>query len=820
MSEKKKGIIELSIENSMKNSYLDYAMSVIVGRALPDVRDGLKPVHRRVLYSMNEMGVYYNKSYKKSARIVGDVIGKYHPHGDSAVYDTLVRMAQDFSLRYPLVDGQGNFGSVDGDSAAAMRYTEVRMAKCADDLLSDLDKNTVDFAPNYDGSMHEPTVLPTRIPNLLVNGSSGIAVGMATNIPPHNLTEVLDALLMMIHNPDYSELDIFNIVKGPDFPTAATIMGKSAIINAYKTGRGSIIIRANTTVEEMKNGKERIIVHQLPYQVNKAHMIEKIAELVRDKKVTGITDLRDESDRDGIRVVIECKKGENGEVILNNLFKHTQLQTSFGINMVALVDGRPQTLGLMRVLEEFIKHREVVVTRRTRYLLEKAEARLHILEGLIKAVENIDEVIKLIKSSKDSAEAKLKLIERFEFSEIQAQAILDMRLHRLTGLEIEKLKSEYAAILKDIEYYNSILNDKKVLMGVVSTELEEIKDKYGDERRTAIEDHVDDINIEDLIPDDETVVTLTNGGYIKRTLLTSFQAQKRGGKGKSAGKSREDDFIEKIYATTNHARMFFFTNTGKVHFLKVYELPEGSRDAKGRHINNLLQLPEDEYIASVRTVSADDREKFLFMATKYGVVKKTAVHDFKSGRSGMIALKLREDDEIVAAEITSDDDAIFIATKLGKTIQFAAKDVRSMGRNATGVRGITLEADEVVSMEVLTGKPYILSVTTKGYGKRSRVADYRLQSRAGKGLKLCKVTGKTGKVSGAKQVDDDEDVMLITKGGKTIRISTNEISVMSRDTQGVKLMNTDDNEIISFAIVREDKEEELLNGEENNESAD
>ncbi|GAB1536087.1 DNA gyrase subunit A [Geovibrio sp. ADMFC3] len=804
-----KGIINLNIEDSLKDSYLDYAMSVIVGRALPDVRDGLKPVHRRSLFAMHEMGVYYNKPYKKSARIVGDVIGKYHPHGDSAVYDTVVRMAQDFSLRYPLVDGQGNFGSVDGDRAAAMRYTEVRLSKISDEFVSDLDKDTVDFTDNYDGSMQEPSVFPTRIPNLLVNGTSGIAVGMATNIPPHNLTETIDALMLMIDNEEYTEDDIFSVIKGPDFPTAGMILGREDIYKAYKTGRGSITIRAKSHIEETKTGKEMIVVDELPYQVNKALLIEKIAELVRDKVVTGISDLRDESDRDGIRVVIELKREQMPDVLLNQLYKYTQMQTTFGMNMVAIVDGRPQTLTLQKILEAFLDHRVVVVTRRTRYLLDKAERRLHILEGLIKAVENIDEVIRLIKTSKDTPEAKLKLKEAFSFSDAQSQAILEMRLSKLTGLEIEKLQAEYEETLKDIEYYTSILGSRSIMMGVIRDELNEVKEKYGDERRTEIVAAAGEFNMEDLIPDSETVVTITHNGYIKRTLLDNFVAQKRGGKGKSGAKSKGDDFAERMLVTTNHAKVFFFTNTGKIHFLKVYEIPESARDTKGRHLSNLLTFDKEENLASVVTLSEADNEKYLFMSTKLGVVKKTPVMDFKSGRSGMIALKLRDGDEIMAADVTTDNDSIFLATRNGKTIQFSSLDVRAMGRAATGVRGINLEdADEVVSMEVLTGHPYILNVTEYGYGKCSLVADYRLQTRGGKGVKLCKVSPKTGLVCGAKQVNEEDDVMLITKGGKIIRLSVKEIPVMGRDTQGVKLMSTDEDRIISFATVKEEDAEE------------
>jgi DNA gyrase subunit A len=790
-------------------------MSVIIGRALPDVRDGLKPVHRRVLFSMSEMGVFYNKPYKKSARIVGDVIGKYHPHGDSAVYDTLVRMAQEFSLRYPLIDGQGNFGSVDGDSAAAMRYTESRLAKISDDMLADLDKDTVDYAENYDGSLSEPVVLPTRVPALLVNGTSGIAVGMATNIPPHNISEVLDAVVYMIENEDYTEEDIFNYIKGPDFPTAGLIMGRKDIINAFRTGRGSITVRARIQHEETKSGKPVIVVREIPYLVNKANMIEKIAELVRDKKVTGITDLRDESDKDGIRVVIELKKGENAEVVLNRLYKFTQLQTSFGFNMVAIVDGKPKTLSLREILEEFIKHRIVVVTRRTRYLLRKAEARLHIIEGLIKAVENIDEVIKTIKASKDTANAKKNLCEKFGFTQIQAQAILEMRLQKLTGLEIEKLMEEHENILKDIEYYKSILGNKSIMLGVIKDELAEVKEKYGDERRTEIAPGLQEFDDEDLIPNTDKVVTMTHQGYIKSTLLSSYTAQKRGGKGKMGAGSKDEDFVERLIVTTNHTRLMFFTNTGKVHYLKVYSLPEASRDAKGRHISNLLTLEPDEFVASVLAIPAEVENKFLFFATKDGLVKKTNLHEFRSGRSGIIAIKLREGDEIVTADICTDEDTVILSTRGGKTIQFSSTDARSMGRGATGVKGVTLDArDELVSMEVLTGAPYILSVTTGGYGKCTVVEDYRVQTRGGKGLKLCRVSPKTGFVCGAKQVDDNDEVMLITKHGKTIRTEVAGISKMGRDTMGVKLMDIGDDDIIAFAVIKEGQENGDSNGRE------
>ncbi|MBZ4643631.1 MAG: gyrase subunit [Deferribacteraceae bacterium] len=803
--EKNKGIIDISVEDSIKGSYLDYAMSVIVGRALPDVRDGLKPVHRRVLYAMHEMGVSHNKPFKKSARIVGDVIGKFHPHGDAAVYDTVVRLAQDFSMRYQLIDGQGNFGSVDGDSAAAMRYTEIRMSRIAEEMLADIDKETVDFIPNYDNSLVEPVVLPTKIPNLIINGTSGIAVGMATNIPPHNLSEIIDALVYMIDNPDYSHEDIFRIVKGPDFPTAGIIMGINDIRNAYITGRGSIKVRAKAEIEEFKSGKQQIVVTEIPYLVNKASLIEKIAELVRDKKIVGITDLRDESDRDGIRVVIEIKKGELPDVILNQLFKFTQLETSFGFNMVALVNGKPQTLSLFRILEEFLNHRVVVVTRRTRYLLKKAEERLHILEGLKTAVENIDEVIKIIKASKDTQSAKSNLIERFNFSDVQAQAILEMRLQKLTGLEIDKLIEEYKNTLKNIEYYKTILSNHSVLMGIIREELIEIKDKYGDDRKTVIESDAEELFIEDLIPDSETVVTITHNGYIKRTLLSSFTSQRRGGKGKSATMSKGDDFVQSLILSTNHSKLLFFTNKGRIHFLKTYELPESAPGTRGRHIANLLSLEPEEYIASAISVSENTKDKYIFMCTKYGTVKKVDVEQFKSGRSGMIAIKLKDGDEIIGTELTSDDDNIILATKKGKTLQFSSQDVRPMGRNAVGVRGITLSKDDrVVSMEVISGHPFILTVTSNGFGKCSLVTDYRIQNRGGKGLKLAKINEKTGPVVGARQVKMEDDIMLIVKSGKIIRISVSEIPVLSRDTQGVKLMNTGDDEIISIAVVKED----------------
>lgn len=814
-----KNIQDVSIEDTLKNSYLDYAMSVIAGRALPDVRDGLKPVHRRVLFTMNEMGVQYNKPNKKSARIVGDTMGKLHPHGDSAIYDALVRLAQDFSMRYPLVIGQGNFGSIDGDSAAASRYTEARMARISDELMADIDCNTVDFMPNYDGSMTEPTVFPTKIPNLLINGISGIAVGMATNIPPHNLTEVMDGLLYMIDEENYTEEGLFNIIKGPDFPTSGIIMGKGDIINAYKTGRASIRIRARAEIVEIKGGKEQIVITEIPYQVNKSVLVEKIAELVNEKKIPGITDIRDVSSMKGIKILIDVKKGESAEVILNRLYKFTALESSFGFNMVALVGGRPQILSLENILTEFLNHRIEVVTRRTRYKLMKAEERMHIVEGLRIAVNNIDEVVKIIKESKDTPTAKKALMDRFDLSDIQSQAILDMRLAKITGLEIDKLNEEYEQLKKDIEYYNSILNSKSKLMSVIREEIVDIKNRYGDERKTEIADSIDDIDYEDLIPNDEMVVTITHNGYIKRTLLNNFTAQKRGGKGKIGAANKSEDFVEEIIYTTNKSHLFIFTTKGKVHFLKVYQIPEQSRDSKGRHISNLLTLDENEKIASFLTLPEKDETKSIFFATKYGVVKRVKTVEFKSGRSGIIALNLRDNDEIVTTLLTGDDDKVFLATRDGKTIQFSVEDVRPMGRTATGVRGIMLERDDVVvSAEVVEEARPLLAVTSLGYGKGTDKDEYRLQSRGGKGLKLMKLTSKTGLVVGVRQIaPEEDDIMLITKNGKTIRISASEVSVIGRNTQGTRLMNTSGDEIISFTVVPKDdsENEEEIEGEDN-----
>jgi len=811
----KNQLVDVSIEEILKNSYLDYSMSVIVGRALPDVRDGLKPVHRRVLYIMHEMGLQFNKTNKKCARVVGDVMGKLHPHGDSAIYDALVRLAQDFSMRYPLAIGQGNFGSIDGDSAAAMRYTETRMSKISGELIADIDSDTVDFVPNYDGTMDEPTVFPTRVPNLLINGISGIAVGMATNIPPHNLTEVMDALLFMVDTPDYTFDHIASIIKGPDFPTAAIVMGRGEILQAFKTGRASVKMRARAEiVESTKAGREQIVITEIPYQVNKANLVEKIAELVNAKKMVGITDIRDISNRKGIKILIDIRRGESAEVILNRLYKFTALESTFSYNMVALVSGKPQILPLLSILEEFLKHRIDVVTRRTQFLLNKTLTRMHIVEGLKIAVENIDNIISLIKSSPDTATAKKGLIAKYLLSDIQSQAILDMRLAKITGLEIEKLIEEYSQLLKDIEYYNSLLGSKKKLMAIIRKELEEIKKTYGDERKTEISDEITAFNIEDLIPNDETIVTVTHNGYIKRTLLSNYDSQKRGGKGKTGASAKGEDFVEQLIPTTNHCLQMFFTNRGKVHFLKVYQIPEQNRDSKGRHISNLLTLDDNEKIASILTISDSDNSKCIFFGTRQGVVKRVNVGEFRSGRSGMIALKLRENDEIVSTLLTSDEDDIFIATTQGKAIKFNISEVRPMGRTATGVRGISLNSgDSVVSVEVIKSDAQILAVTTAGRGKCTPINEYRLQSRGGKGVILMRVD-KSQSVVGAKQVTKDQDVMMITKNGKIIRTSAKDIrSTLSRSAKGVNIMNTSGDEIMSLAVVESAIEDEIIDAD-------
>jgi DNA gyrase subunit A len=802
-------ILPITIEKSISTSYLDYAMSVIVGRALPDIRDGMKPVHRRVLYAMWELGLDSSSKYRKCAKVVGDVIGKFHPHGDAAVYDTLVRMAQPFTHRYTLIDGQGNFGSVDGDFAAAMRYTECRLAKISSELMADIDKNTVDFIPNYDSTAEEPTVFPTKIPNLLINGSSGIAVGMATKIPPHNLNEVLNALILMIDEPNVSEEKIFSIIKGPDFPTKATILGRSEIIKAYKTGNGSLRIRARAEIEEVGTGRQQIIISEIPYQVNKAILIERIAKLAQEKKITGISDLRDES-TDEVRIVIELKRGESADVLLNRLYKTTSLEITFGINMVALVGGIPKTVTLMQVLDEFLNHRIVVVTRRSAFLLKKAEDRAHILLALITAVENIDEVVAIIRSSSDVSEAKARLKARFTFTDVQTNAILDMRLSRLTGLEITKLRSEYSQVLEDISKYELILSDNSVLMNTIREEFIDMRDRYGDARSTEIIGEVDDFNETDLIPNDNMLVTVTHNGYIKRTPLSNFSQQKRGGKGKSGAASRVDDFVERILVTTNHSLLLFFTSIGRVHFLNVYKLPEMNRDTKGRHISNFLSFENGAKIASILSMEDGDMDKSILFATKRALIKRIALDEFKSSRNGILAIKLTEDDELVTSLITSSEDKIFMASRFAKCIQFFAKDIRERRRSSGGFRGMLLSGDDqLVAAEIISNfDAYIMTVTSCGFGKRTGISEYREQSRGGRGLRLCKINKKTGPVVGVLQVVESDEVMMITKAGKAIRFAVSDIPVLKRDTQGVKLMETASDEIISIAVVRDNSIEE------------
>ncbi|WP_024791119.1 DNA gyrase subunit A [Lebetimonas sp. JS032] len=797
-------IIPVSIEETLAKSYLEYSMSVIVGRALPDVRDGLKPVHRRILYAMYKMGISASSLYKKSARIVGDVIGKYHPHGDSAVYEALVRMAQPFSMRMPLIDGQGNFGSIDGDNAAAMRYTEARLTKIAEELLKDIDKDTVDFIPNYDGSEKEPVVLPARFPNLLVNGSSGIAVGMATNIPPHNLSELIDALIYMIDNKNAKLEDILKFVKGPDFPTGGTIFGKSGIIEAYKTGRGSIKIRAKHHIEH-KGNKEVIVIDELPYQVNKAKLIEKISDLVKDKVLDGISEVRDESDREGIRVVIELKKDAMSEIILNNLYKHTQMQVSFGVNMLGIYDKQPKLFNLFELLDIFIKHRKTVVIRRTIYELEEAKRRAHILEGLRIALANIDEVVELIKKSADTKEAKANLIDRFELSEIQAQAILDMKLSRLTSLEIERLEKEYKELMEKIEYLNSILKSEEVLNGVIKDELLEIKKKYPTPRLTDIVDDYDEIDIEDLIPNEEMVLTITHRGYVKRVPLKIYERQNRGGKGKKALTTYEDDFIEDFYVANAHDTLMIITNKGQLHWLKVYKIPEGSRTSKGKAIVNLINLDKDEQIQTIIRTSDFDENRSLAFFTKNGIVKRTNLNEFKNVRStGVRAITIDENDELVTATIVEPEDKeLFIVTKKGQAIRFPVDTVREMGRGARGVKGITfkIQGDEVVGALALKDENQeILSVSEKGFGKRSEANLYRLTNRGGKGVIAMKLTNKTGDLVGVVATEENHDLMVLTSSGKMIRVSIDSISKTGKNTQGVRIVKLDSGDkVVSIA---------------------
>ncbi|MDQ0157774.1 DNA gyrase subunit A [Robertmurraya andreesenii] len=798
MSETSKSQIkEINLSHEMKTSFLDYAMSVIVSRALPDVRDGLKPVHRRILYAMHDLGIHADKPYKKSARIVGDVIGKYHPHGDSAVYETMVRMAQDFNYRYMLVDGHGNFGSVDGDSAAAMRYTESRMSKISMELLRDINKDTIDFQDNYDGEEREPAVLPARFPNLLVNGTTGIAVGMATNIPPHQLGEVIDGVLAVSTDPDITIHELMDIIPGPDFPTAGLILGRSGIRKAYETGRGSITLRAKVEIEQKSSGKEVIIVNELPYQVNKARLIEKIAELARDKKIDGITDLRDESDRNGMRIVIEVRKDANANVLLNNLYKQTALQTSFGINMLALVDGHPKVLNLKQCLQYYLQHQQVVIRRRTEFELRKAEARAHILEGLRIALDHIDEVINLIRSSQTTDIAREGLISTFGLSEKQAQAILDMRLQRLTGLEREKIEDEYQGLVQLMAELNAILADEEKILEIIREELIELKERYNDQRRTEIVTAgLENIEDEDLIPRENIVVTITHNGYVKRLPVSTYRAQKRGGRGIQGMGTNEDDFVEHLITTSTHDTLLFFTNKGKVYRAKGYEIPEFSRTAKGIPIINLLEVDKGEWVNAIIPVEEFVDDWFLFFTTKEGISKRSPLSSFANIRNnGLIALNLREGDELISVRLTDGNKEIIIGTKNGMLIRFPETDVRSMGRTATGVKGITIDQkDEVIGMEVLEESADILIVTKNGYGKRTPAIEYRIQGRGGKGIKTCNVTEKNGDLVAMKAVTGEEDLMLITTGGVIIRMATSDISTMGRNTQGVKLIRLDENE--------------------------
>jgi DNA gyrase subunit A len=826
-------IIPVDIESEIEQAYLDYAMSVIIGRALPDVRDGLKPVHRRILYAQHELGNRYNSSYKKSARIVGDVIGKYHPHGDSAVYDALVRMAQDFNMRVPLVDGQGNFGSVDGDPAAAMRYTEVRMSRVTQELLGDLDKDTVDWGPNYDGTLNEPIVLPATVPNLLVNGSSGIAVGMSTNIPPHNLTEVIDATIGLIENPEMEFEELMGYIPGPDFPTGGEIYGAAGIREAYETGRGIIRIRARADIEvDDRTGKPRIIVYELPFQVNKARLIEKIADLVRDKKIDGITDLRDESDRKGMRIVIELRRDVVPEVILNNLFKMTSMQSSFGIIMLAIVHGQPKIMALKEVLNHFIDFRRDVTTRRTIYELDQAEARAHILEGLKIALDHIDEVIDLIRSSADGQAAREGLMATFGLSERQTQAILDMRLQKLTGLERDKILEELEVVRAEIDRLREILSDEGKLLEVIRGELENVRDTYGDERRTTINYSTSNLSIEDLIAEEQMVVTITHAGYIKRTPLTEYQAQRRGGRGKRGMATKDEDFVEDMFVASTHSHVLFFTSIGKVYKLKVHELPLGSRTTKGKAIINILPIEDGETVKAILPIDEFEEGRYILTATRKGVVKKTDLMAYSRVLSvGIIALSLKEDDELVAVRTTSGDDSVFLTSFNGQGILFSEEDVRPMGRTAAGVFGMRFrDDDELVSMTVIPKElmdrvqngeevsDRLVAVTEHGYGKRTEIGEFSVQGRGGLGVITIKTSDRNGKVVGARLVHDDDELMLITNLGQIIRMRVDGISIIGRNTQGVRLMTMDEEElVVSLARLIPEDEEEELEGEEGEE---
>ena len=803
-------IIERDIETEMKTSYIDYAMSVIVSRALPDVRDGLKPVHRRILYAMYEDGITSDKPYRKCANTVGSVLGRYHPHGDASVYDAMVRMAQDFSLRYRLIDGHGNFGSIDGDGAAAMRYTEARMAKIAETMLTDIEKNTVDFMPNYDDRLQEPTVLPSKIPTLLINGSSGIAVGMATNIPPHNLTEIINGIIKIIDEDNVTDEELLSIIKGPDFPTEGIILGREGIKEAYLTGKGKITVRAEAEIEEMSNNKQRIIVNSLPYQVNKAKLVENIAALVREKRIEGISDLRDESDRiDRVRIVIELKRDANAQVVLNQLYKNTQMQDTFGIIMLALVNGEPKILTLRQCLEYYIEHRKTVILRRTQFDLDKALARAHILEGLKIALDNIDEVIEIIRSSYD--DPKERLMERFGLTDIQAQAILDMRLKTLSGLQREKIDEEYNELMKLIAYYREVLSSERLVFDIIKQELIEIKEKFGDERKTKIVAAEGDLDVEDLIKEEQSVITLTHFGYIKRMPVDTYKSQKRGGKGITGIATREEDFVKQIFTASTHDLILFFSNKGKLYRLKGYEIPEAGRTAKGTAIVNLLSLDPGEKISAVIPINNFSEGKYLLMGTKSGLIKKTALTEYNSARkTGLLAITLKDDDELIDVRLTDGEDNVVLVTKKGMSITFDEKDVRPVGRTAQGVIGIRLdEEDSVIGMEsIVSGiKGTLLAITENGFGKRTELDEYRVQNRGGRGVITYKITPKTGDIVGIRIATDEEDVMLITDNGTVIRLNVKDISILGRATQGVTLMRTNEGKVVSIEKISADEGE-------------
>jgi DNA gyrase subunit A len=802
-------IIPKLIEDEMRSSYLDYSMSVIVSRALPDVRDGLKPVHRRVLYGMRGLGLNYNRAYKKSARIVGEVLGKYHPHGDTAVYDAMVRMIQEFSLRYPLVDGQGNFGSIDGDSPAAMRYTEARMARMGEELLKDLDKDTVEFKSNFDDTLKEPSVVPSPVPNLLINGSSGIAVGMATNIPPHNLNEVVDALFDLIDNPELEISEIIKHIKGPDFPTAGIIFGYEGIKEAYETGRGKVIVRARANIEVERTGRESIVITEIPYQVNKTNMIEKIADLVQQKKIEGISDLRDESDRDGMRIVIDLKKDSNPRAILNYLYKHSQMQTTFGIIMLALVKGQPKVLNIKQVLQEYINHRHEIVTRRTKFELNEAENRAHILEGLKIAIDNIDEIIELIKKSNDPEAAKNKLIKRFKLSEIQAKSILEMRLQRLTGLERQKIEDEYRELLKLIERLKAILENKQLRMQIIKDELSEVKKNYGDERRTEIITNYEELSIEDMIAEEDMVITISHRGNIKRFPVSGYRRQRRGGKGSTGATTREEDFIEHVLRASTHHYILFFSDKGKCYWLKVHEVPQAGKASRGRPIVNMIDIEKHEKIKAFIAVKNFDEGGNIIISTSKGIIKKTELSAYsRPRRGGIVAVNIREDDSLIEAKQSSGSNDIVLATMKGFSIRFHESGVREMGRTATGVKGITLrQGDQVIGMVVVKREATILTVSEKGMGKRSNIGDYRVQSRGGKGIIAMKVNEKTGKIVTALEVVDNEDIIMITEKGVAIRQHIGNIKVIGRNTQGVRLMRIEDDKISDVAKIVSEEDE-------------